>query len=107
MMNNYKKMSAALVFYVSLSATISAQSDDPYGITQSVIASGGGRSDSAPYSITGTVGQTLAGTNSSGAQFRVRGGFWQPSLAPSAAMVSISGSVLTPDGQPIGRVIIV
>ncbi len=77
------------------------QSGGPYEITQSVMASGGGKSDSSSYSITGTVGQAIAGTNSSAPPIAVRGGFWQFFLSPTAAMVSISGRVLTTAGQPI------
>jgi hypothetical protein len=82
----------------------SAQSGGDFAIIQSVIAGGGSKSDATSYSITGTVGQSLAGTRSSATPFSVRGGFWQSFLSPTAALVSISGRVLTPTGQPIALV---
>lgn len=84
-----------------------AQSNPPYEITQSVIASGGGKSDSVQFSVTGTVGQTIAGTNSTASPFAISGGFWQFFIGPTAAMVSIGGRVTTSNGQPISRVFVI
>lgn len=100
-----RNLNASIALSVLVFSTfVPAQSNPPYDITQSVIASGGGKSDSAQYSITGTIGQTIAGTNSSAPPIAVRGGFWQFFLSPTAAMVSISGRVLTKTGEPIALV---
>ncbi|HLA95930.1 MAG TPA: carboxypeptidase-like regulatory domain-containing protein [Pyrinomonadaceae bacterium] len=85
----------------------SAQSGGSYEITQSVIASGGGKSDGGTYSITGTVGQPVPGINSSNPPYSATGGFWQAFFAPTAAMVSISGRITTIGGQPISRVSVI
>jgi len=81
--------------------SLAAQTGGQYEIKKSVISNGGGQSDGAPYSVTGTAAQASAGVSSSGGGFGVRGGFWQPNLAPTAANVSVSGQVLTASGQGI------
>lgn len=103
-MKNYQNIFAALAFCVFLSATVLAQSGGTYEITQSVVANGGGQSDGGSYGLTGTSGQSLAGTNSTAGQFGVRGGFWQGSLTPTAALVAVSGRVLTAENGGIGKV---
>lgn len=103
----YLVIFSALILSASNATNDLAQSNPPYEITQSVIASGGGKSDSDQFSVTGTVGQSVAGTNSTGSPFAVSGGFWQFFIGPTAAMVSISGRVSTSNGQPISRVIVI
>lgn len=73
-----------------------------YTLEQSVVASGG-TSTNAPnnpiFSVSGAIGQPAAGATSGGASFRLRSGFFTPEpFAPTAASVSISGRILTPDG---------
>lgn len=68
------------------------QSGGTYEIVQSTISNGGGASNGGTYEIAGTVGQPILGNSSSSGR-RVRGGFWQSDLAPTAASVSISGRV--------------
>jgi len=80
-----------------------SQSTGTYEITQSVIASGGGTSSGGPFSVTGTIGQPMAGRSSSQSPYQVTGGFWQFQLAPTAAPVTIAGRVLTTSGRPIAR----
>lgn len=76
-----------------------------YTLEQSVIASGGGASANGTYKIEGTIGQPVAGTNSSNSPFTLRSGFFTPeSFAPTAANVSISGRVLTKDGRGVRNV---
>ena len=75
-----------------------------YALEQSVIANGGGNSAAGIYGVVGTTGQTAAGTNGTGGTYSLRGGFWSPGFAPSAANVSISGSVLREDGLGIRNV---
>jgi hypothetical protein len=90
-----------LVFSVAV-ADLSAQSGGTFEIRQSVIA-GGGESSGGTFSVAGTSGQAMANTLS-GSQYSLRSGFWQPDLAPSAAMVTLSGRVTTADGRGIRNV---
>jgi hypothetical protein len=87
-------MNRSIFFAAILFASVSAeaQSGGTYEITQSAVSNGGGSSAGGTYDISGTVGQPILG-NSSGSGRRVRGGFWQSDLAPTAAAVSISGRV--------------
>ncbi|HJS51194.1 MAG TPA: carboxypeptidase-like regulatory domain-containing protein, partial [Pyrinomonadaceae bacterium] len=88
-------------------ANIICQSGGDYTIVQSVIAGGGGTSTDAGnvLSITGTVGQSNAGDNSSRAPFNVRTGFWIPFLVPpTAGEVTVSGRVLTPSGRGLAGI---
>ena len=80
-------------------------SNPPYTLEQSVIAAGGGTSTGSVYQIVGTVGQPVAGTTSTNASFTLRGGFFTPApFAPTAALASVSGRVLTADGRGIRNV---
>ncbi len=77
-----------------------------YTLTQSVIANGGtsgnGSSIGGNYSIEGTIGQSVAGTNQQNANYKFKPGFWtSPPLAPTAASVSITGKILTANGRGI------
>lgn len=88
-------------------------SNPPYTLEQSVISSGGGTTSGGGgagdvYKIEGAIGQPVAGTNSTGgAVFSVRGGFFTPApFAPTAAMASVSGRILTSDGRGIRNVLI-
>lgn len=96
------EVKSAIAIILLLAASAGAQSGGPYVITQSVIAGGGTPSATgATYAVAGTIGQSAAGTESTGGQFRIRGGFWAESpLAPTAASVSFSGRVvLEPRGS--------
>lgn len=100
-MKLYQKIIIITAFFT---ANVSVQSGGNYEITQSVVANGGGQSSGANFEVTGTGGQTLAGTNSTSGQYGVRAGFWQSFFAPSAAMASISGQILTACGNGISKV---
>lgn len=79
----------------------------PFTLNQSVIASGGGTSTGAGnvYKIEGTIGQPVAGTNSTNSPFSVRGGFFTPApFGTTAAMVRVGGRILTADGSGISKV---
>jgi len=90
-----------------IAGTSIAQSGGSYTITQSVIANGGGRSSDAQFSITGTAGQHAAGAVSNAVPYRTYAGFWTPDpLAPTAANVSISGRVTTPEGYGLSNAIV-
>ncbi len=75
-----------------------------YTLSQTAIAGGGasgaGASASGNYSLEGTIGQAAAGTKQQNAPYTFRLGFWtaQPTFAPTAADVTVSGRVLTADG---------
>ncbi|MEJ7848723.1 MAG: carboxypeptidase-like regulatory domain-containing protein [Pyrinomonadaceae bacterium] len=81
-------------------AAVNAQSGGTYEITQSVIAGGGMASAGGNFTVVGTIGQSVAGTQStgipaSGGVLAVRGGFWAVSaLAPTAASVTLAGRVI-------------
>lgn len=79
------------------------QSGAPYEIKKSVVSNGGGKSDGETYSITGTAAQAAVGVNSTGGTFSVRGGFWQPSFAPTAAGVSVTGIAVDSRGRGISK----
>lgn len=84
-----------------------AQSGD-FRLEQAVIASGGDTSsDGNPsgFTLTGTIGQSVAGSQSTNAPIAVKSGFWtSPPLAPTAASVTVSGRVTTASGQGIRNV---
>lgn len=83
-----------LCAFVSLQAQVAG--NPPYTMEQAVIASGGGQSSAGGnFSIDGTIGQAVAGTNSTNSPFAVQGGFWTAApLAPTSASVTVSGRVL-------------
>lgn len=81
-----------------------------YTLNRSVIASGGGLSSDTTnnaYTVTGTIGEAIAGTTSTSAPFSVKGGFFSANpLAPTAASVTVSGRVTTSSGRGIRNVLI-
>ena len=94
------------VFFAVSTLTANAQiaGNPPYTIEQSVTANGGGTSADAggTFSITGSIGQSVAGTRSTNSPYTVAGGFWTaPQLAPTAASVIVGGRVTTSDGRGI------
>jgi hypothetical protein len=91
-----RSIAALLTTILVLSPAVFAQSGGQYSITQSVIAGGGGKSDSGTFSVTGTIGQAAAGGEHDGPPFSHQSGFWtRDVLRTTAAAVSISGRVLT------------
>jgi len=100
MKHNHKYLLLISIFILYCAAA-AAQSGGTYEITQSVIANGGGKSADAIYAIEGTIGQHAAGSVSSNAPYSFRAGFWQSFLTPTAATVSISGRVVTANGNPV------
>lgn len=90
------------IFIVFLFTTAGiAQSGGQFVVTESVIANGGGNSSSGQYATSGSAGQRIAGTQSTGGPYRASAGFWQAPLAPSAAGASVSGRIATIDGRGI------
>ena len=80
-------------------------SNPPYALEQTVIGGGGGTSADTTgnvFSVTGVVGQPVAGGNLIGSSFGLRSGFFTfAAAAPTAATASISGRVTTADGRGI------
>ena len=64
---------------------------------KSVIASGGGQAAGGAFTLDGTIGQTIAGTTSSGGTFQSGGGFWGGGTS-AASTASISGRIFASDG---------
>ena len=102
-----KKINLCLFILAAFAVSISAQSGGTFTITQSVVASGGGQSNGGTFNVTGTSGQNVAGTNSSGSPFSLQGGFWQPQFAPTAAGVSVSGRVSIEGGRGLRNVLVI
>lgn len=80
--------------------TIQAQTGGLYGLTHSVIASGSSSdSTGGTFNLNGTAGHQVARTSSGGVlpRYDLHGGFWFQNLRPTAAGVTVSGRILTPD----------
>ena len=75
-----------------------SQSGGTFVIQRSAIVAGGDRSSGGTFTLDGTIGESIAGTTSSGGIFQLGGGFWGGGTAAAAANVTISGRVLTSDG---------
>lgn len=86
---------------LAVAANAQVANNPPYTLEQSVIASGGGTSadTGSKFSLTGTIGQAITDT-SSAAPFTIRSGFFAAvPLVPTAATVTISGSIRASDGR--------
>lgn len=85
-----KNKFAAMCFILSFLMTIAAaQTGGDFTITQSVIASGGGRQTTGgTFSIDSTIGQPLAGGLISNPPFDLFSGFWTPELSLQTGTVS-------------------
>jgi hypothetical protein len=95
-MNRLKICAWTIAALVCASPLALAQSGGNYQITQSVVASGGGQqSEGGSFSLSGTIGQSLAGVTSGGGGLQVGGGFWASPVpqAPTAAQINLSGRV--------------
>jgi hypothetical protein len=90
---------AILVFSVAIANT-------QYTIEKAVIAGGGGTSTGGTYSLSGTIGQAVAGGPATGSPYSVQSGFWNSDLAPTSAGVFIEGRV-TLSGRPIAGAYVV
>jgi hypothetical protein len=55
-----------------------SQSSADFQLNWTAVAGGGGDSQSADYRVEGTIGQSLAHSESTGGNYRVEGGFWLP-----------------------------
>jgi len=54
------------------------------------------------FSLDDTIGQSLAGDNSAGGNFSVRGGFWTAQPAPTAAGANVSERITVDDASGKG-----
>jgi hypothetical protein len=93
-----------LIFNFLLAATAPAQisSGGSFSLEKSVIPAGGGASAGIGFTVTGTSGQNAAGISAQNSNFSLIGGFWTADrLAPTSALVSISGKVTTSKGNGI------
>lgn len=70
-------------------------------IERSVVSNGGITAASAgQFTLSGTIGQAVAGQPATNPPTNEHAGFWNPiDFVPTATMVSISGKVTTPDGR--------
>src|SRR5690349_20461911 len=86
------KRTVSLLFGLALliSPTMS-QSGGTFVIQKSVIAGGGDHSTGGTFILDGTIGQAVAGTQSSGGSFNVVGGFW--TAAGTVVALSLRGDV--------------
>lgn len=101
-MNNRTIFVLLLIVFAPFLPRTVAQTGGPYAITQSVVAGGGSVISGGVYSLSGTAGQPTGGPLAPSGSYTHYGGFWTPpDLAPTAAMVSVSGRVTTADGSGI------
>lgn len=100
-------LTALVISYI---APVNAQvaNNPPYTLEQSVIASGGVAGSNTvgnQFSITGSIGQSVAGTSSSNSPFFLKAGFFtNPMAAPTAAGVTISGRIRMSNGRGIRNI---
>ena len=80
-----------------------SQSGGAFTIEKSAISSSGGTVSGGAFTVESTIGQPSAGL-SQYAPFILFGGFITPTLAPTAANVSISGRVTTGNGAGIRNI---
>jgi hypothetical protein len=100
-------VSAFILLTLPLIASAQIASGGSFTLEKSVVASGGGTSSNGAFTVTGTTAQSAAGTTSSNSPFVHRSGFWiADQIAPTAAEVSISGSVVTAGGAGIRNVVV-
>lgn len=79
-------------------------------LEQSSLASGGDVSNDTSnniFSVSGTIGQSIAGTTSAGGTFSTTGGVWGASLAPTAAGATVSGKVVDAEGNALKNIAVI
>jgi hypothetical protein len=75
-----KKLLALSLLLISIA--LDAQTGSTFSIEKSNLAGGGGKSDGASFSLTGTIGQSTATQDSTGSTFSLSGGFWASGPRP-------------------------
>jgi hypothetical protein len=89
---------------IAIAATPATQSSPQFDLSHSVIAGGGGTSSSLNpnFELSGTIGQSSAGTVSTGAsspgQFSVTGGFWTPAAPPTPTPNPLAPTIFIEEG---------
>jgi hypothetical protein len=104
--NNRFRALILLASTLVVPAHLAAQSGGQFSIQKSVIAGGGGRSTAGAFDLTGTIGQSAAGTTSSGGSFQVTGGFWGGGSGAPVSNVAIGGRVTALLGQSVPGVVL-
>ncbi len=106
-MNCRTQLRFFILFTLLLFATpTDGQTGGDFSVTKSVVASGGERMSGGAFGVEGTSGQTAVISSMTTDLFEIVPGFWEPSLAPTAAGVSVSGRVLTADGEGLSGAIV-
>lgn len=96
---------ALLLIFAEAAVRGQTSSGGSYTMTKTVVAGGGGDQQQNQTKTGTTVGQAVAGKQSSGGQFTLYSGFWTPDdFAPTAATAIVSGQIRTPDGFGIRNV---
>ena len=96
-----------VIFFISqciLSSKGQSSEDSSFTMQKSVVAGGGDSSTGNGFTLTGTVGQSIAGVNSQGSPFSLQSGFWASDFAPTAAEVTLGGQVTNIDGLGLSKV---
>jgi hypothetical protein len=94
-----------LTLLVAVAPMLAAQTGGQFDLSHNVVAGGGGQSTGGTISVEGTVGQAVAGVESSNGNYNIRGGFWAfHQFAPTAAGVSLGGRILAAEGNGIRNV---
>ena len=70
-----------LLFLIN-SINLDAQTGTNFSIEKSNLANGGGKSVGTSFSLTGTIGQSIATQDSTGSSFSLSGGFWASGSRP-------------------------
>jgi hypothetical protein len=96
-----------LAIVLVATVTSPAQSGNGFEITEAVVATGGTSSSGGIFEVDSTLGQSVLGGASGSGNFALTSGFWKYTpLAPTAALVSISGRITTPTGAGLFNAIL-
>lgn len=83
----------------------SALSGGQFSVTKTAVAGGGSEMQNNQTKVNSTIGQTVAGKQSSGGTFTLYSGFWTPEdFAPTAATAVVGGQIKTAGGRGIRNV---
>ena len=94
------------ILLLLLSLGVQAQSGGNFVVTQTVIGSGGDAGSGGPFALSSTIAQPLSGS-ASAPPFSLQAGFWTtPTLAPTAASVTITGRVETATGAGVRNAVL-
>lgn len=100
-----------IVFAVTTLCTVAvkAQSGGDFAIKKGGITSGGGvaaDSPNSPFAVYGLIGQPVAGPAARNGAIGVSSGMLSGNVLPTAAGVSVSGRVMTPEGRGLLNAVI-